>query len=599
MYYDSLMQGKGLIKRSKQIQIAGQSIYLIVAIALILLRFNLIAVVSAQALSVIIRRILAYRTIYTPEFKQRLQSVKAQVRKEILKPIYPNAVKVGLASLGEFLVSRSALIIGGLFLSLHEVASYGLSLQIIMIIATISVVYFASYQPKIAQYKVHGNDHAIVLIYLKSCGMMLFAFITGGLGLFFWGDWALQIIKSQTSLLSSPFLAAMLVISFLDYNRGMAGWVLVSGNSVPFFKSNLITAGTNLCLLFIFLQYTNAGIWGLILAQGTTQGIYQNWKWPIKVVKELHIKKIVTIYLKNVFMNKAILKKVTPGFVLFLWRKYNNNKEGRKREIMRTQIVNYLENIHPNGMTDEKQVVLDFLKCHSLSYFPYSYTEKYNPKDIVVYTDKERKMHYVLHDNKRLYFKRSYDKDTVKECYKNLLMEQDMASPHRYENADFRVHEGDVVADAGAAEGIFALSVVERAKELYLFEADKEWIAPLEATFTPFGDKVHIVNSYVSDKWIGCKIALDKFFEHKKVDFIKADIEGAELQLLGGAEEILQQPGLKLALCTYHYHDDAKLLKEKLLNAGFQVEFSKGYCFLHLDVLSPPYLRRGVIRAKK
>ncbi|MDR0571481.1 MAG: FkbM family methyltransferase [Rickettsiales bacterium] len=88
-------------------------------------------------------------------------------------------------------------------------------------------------------------------------------------------------------------------------------------------------------------------------------------------------------------------------------------------------------------------------------------------------------------------------------------------------------------------------------------------------------------------------------FEPKKVDFNKADIEGAETQLLSGAEKILQQPSLKLTLCAYHYHDDAELLKEKLLNAGFQVEFSKGYLFLHLDALSPPYLRKGIIRAKK
>jgi hypothetical protein len=165
---------------------------------------------------------------------------------------------------------------------------------------------------------------------------------------------------------------------------------------------------------------------------------------------------------------------------------------------------------------------------------------------------------------------------------------------------DFRVRDGDVVVDAGAAEGIFALSVVERAKELYLFEADKAWLEPLSATFAPWKDKVIIVNSFVSYKYVGGgKITLDKFFEHKKVDFIKADIEGAEFQLLGGAEKILQQSGLKLALCAYHYHDDAELLKEKLLNAGFQVEFSKGYLFLHLDAFSPPYLRRGVIRAKK
>jgi O-antigen/teichoic acid export membrane protein len=289
MYYDSLMQGKGLIKRSKQIQIVGQSAYLVVAVILILLRFNLIAVVSAQALSIIIRRVLSYETIYTAEFKQQLRNVKARARKEILKPVYPNAIKIGLASLGEFLVNRSALIFGGLFLSLNEIASYGLSLQIIMIIGSTSVVYFTSYQPKIAQYKVQDNNHAIARIYLKSCGMMVFTFIMSGIGLVFFGDWALQIIKSQTPLLSSSFLIVMLIVSYLDYNRGMSGWVLVAGNSVPFFKSNLITAGATLCLLFVFLQYTNLELWGLILAQGITQGIYQNWKWPVEVVKELPI----------------------------------------------------------------------------------------------------------------------------------------------------------------------------------------------------------------------------------------------------------------------------------------------------------------------
>ncbi|MDR0565850.1 MAG: hypothetical protein LBG47_02240, partial [Prevotellaceae bacterium] len=87
MYYDSLMQGRGLIKRSKQIQIVGQSAYLIVAVVLILLRFNLIAIVSAQALSVIIRRILAYRTIYSAAFRQHLHGANAHPTKDILKPV--------------------------------------------------------------------------------------------------------------------------------------------------------------------------------------------------------------------------------------------------------------------------------------------------------------------------------------------------------------------------------------------------------------------------------------------------------------------------------------------------------------------------------
>jgi hypothetical protein len=203
-------------------------------------------------------------------------------------------------------------------------------------------------------------------------------------------------------------------------------------------------------------------------------------------------------------MIKAKIKRITPAFVLFLWRKYANNKEKCKLEITRAQIVNYLENIPPADMTSEKQEVLDYLKCNPFHVFPYHYIEKYNTKSksITVYMDKEKKMRFVLYDNKRLYFKRSYDKDTVKACYNGLLMEQDIASPHRYESTDFRICEGDVVVDAGTAEGIFALSVVERAKELYLFESDKEWIAPLEATFAPWKNKVHVINNYISDSCV-------------------------------------------------------------------------------------------------
>jgi O-antigen/teichoic acid export membrane protein len=77
LYYDSLLQGQGLVMKAKQIQVVGQVVYIIVAVVLILLKANLIAIVSAQALSIIIRRILSYRTIYTTEFKQHLHDVTA------------------------------------------------------------------------------------------------------------------------------------------------------------------------------------------------------------------------------------------------------------------------------------------------------------------------------------------------------------------------------------------------------------------------------------------------------------------------------------------------------------------------------------------
>jgi O-antigen/teichoic acid export membrane protein len=292
LYYDSLLQGQGLVMKAKQIQIIGQVIYLIVAVVLILLKANLIAIVSAQALSIIIRRFLSYKTIYTSEFKQHLRNVVAQSRKEILKFIYPNAVKVGLTSLGGFLVTRSAVIIGVLYLSLETIASYGITIQIIAIIAGFSTVYFSTYQPKIVQNRAQNKIAEIKHLYLKSCLLLLTTYIFFGVGFFFFGDWALSLIGSQTPLLHRSFIAVALIIAFLESNHGIAGGILLTKNEVPFFKAALFAGGITVLLLFIFLKFTPLGVWGMIFAPGIAQGCYQNWKWPIVVAKELKIGKL-------------------------------------------------------------------------------------------------------------------------------------------------------------------------------------------------------------------------------------------------------------------------------------------------------------------
>jgi O-antigen/teichoic acid export membrane protein len=289
MYYDSLMQGQGLIKRSKQIQIVGQGVYLIVAVALILLHFNLIAIVSAQALSVIIRRILSYRTIYTSVFKGLLHSVKAKSTKEILKPVYPNAIKIGLTGLGGFLVSRSSIIIGSLYLSLGKIASYGITIQIIGIISSVACVYLTTYQAKIAQCRVQSDNDTIKQLYLKGCSFMFSTFLLGGMTLVFFGESVLDVIGSQTSLLSKSFMVFALLIYLLETNHTQAAIILLTKNEVPFFKAFLISGGSTSILLFIFLKYTNLDIWSLICAHGFVQLCYQNWKWPYEVFKQLNI----------------------------------------------------------------------------------------------------------------------------------------------------------------------------------------------------------------------------------------------------------------------------------------------------------------------
>jgi len=289
LYYDSLLSGKGLIKEAKQIQVLGQGLYLVVAAAMILLHFNLIAIVSAQALSIILRRILSYNTIYTEDFKKELNNSVAKARKDFIKPILPNAVKLGITSIGLFMVTRLAILIGALYLTLDDIASYGITIQTVGIIGSTAGVYLYTYLPQIAQYRINNKISIIRKIYLRGCGMMLLTFIVGGFALLFFGNWALDLIHSKTPLLSQSFIAVALLIYLLETNHGFAGNILVTKNEVPFFKASLFAGFVTLLLLLVFFNFTYLGVWSMILAQGIAQGIYQNWKWPMVVAKELNI----------------------------------------------------------------------------------------------------------------------------------------------------------------------------------------------------------------------------------------------------------------------------------------------------------------------
>jgi len=288
LYYDSLLQGKGLVKISKQILIIGQTIYLILAILLILLGYGLIAIVLAQAVSMIIKRWLSYKAFFSKDLKLKLENFESHDKKQIISVIYPNAVKLGLTNIGGFLVNKSAIFMGSMYLSLSTIASYGITIQVIGILAGLGGVYYQSYVPKISKCRAESNFQLLKQLYFKSALIQLIIYLSGGLVFIGYGNWFLEIINSKTSFLSWEMIAVGILISFLEKNHALAAGFLVAKNEVPFFKASLISGVATVILLWLLLDPVKIGLWGLLLAQGIAQAAYQNWKWPKVLINELN-----------------------------------------------------------------------------------------------------------------------------------------------------------------------------------------------------------------------------------------------------------------------------------------------------------------------
>lgn len=290
LYYNALLLGKGYIRRERQIMILSQCVYLSLAIVLIYAGYGLTAIVSSQAVSIILQRILSYRVFFTKELKQQLLHTEADETKDILRAISPNAVKVGLTQLGGFCVTKSALLIGSAFLTLEETACYGITLHIIDILARCSTVYYQSITPKIAQSRANKDVIKLKHYFVCSIGILVATFLLGGAAIAFLGNWGLNMIGSETKFLPTVMLCVMLLVYLLETNHSIAAGFISADNRIPFFIPSLLSGLGTVVLLWLFLSIFKWGVWGMILSQGIAQLVYQNWKWPSMVIKELNIR---------------------------------------------------------------------------------------------------------------------------------------------------------------------------------------------------------------------------------------------------------------------------------------------------------------------
>ncbi len=244
---------------------------------------------------------------------------------------------------------------------------------------------------------------------------------------------------------------------------------------------------------------------------------------------------------------------------------------------------------------NDKNKALAFIGKHGITHYPGEYSLPYLHMQIDVLYDSTKSLHFVLHNNKKLYFPKSYCTKTIKKLYVSLITEQDPSSAHRYVNS-YDDLKGKTLYDIGCAEGIFSLDTIEFTDQVVLFEFEDFWMEPLNATFEPWKNKVTIVQKYISNLNNEKCTTIDTYLADREKNnlFFKLDIEGAEQDALKGAEGILKNgKNLNIAICTYHKEDDPEVIS-KILNANnFHVEFTKGFLFWGNR------LNKALIRASK
>jgi hypothetical protein len=83
--------------------------------------------------------------------------------------------------------------------------------------------------------------------------------------------------------LSPSALLVFGVIIFLELNHSIFGLFITASNHVPFYKAALLAGAA--ILSFSAVLVGELGVWSLILVQGGVQLAYNNWRWPLAVMR--------------------------------------------------------------------------------------------------------------------------------------------------------------------------------------------------------------------------------------------------------------------------------------------------------------------------
>lgn len=145
---------------------------------------------------------------------------------------------------------------------------------------------------------------------------------------------------------------------------------------------------------------------------------------------------------------------------------------------------------------------------------------------------------------------------------------------HYYQKDHTEVAPNDTVLDVGAAEGLFALSVIDKCKQLILIEPNDYFVGALGMTFQTYMGKVTIHHVAVGNREgeitfdqdsLSGKVdgsaasgplkkitTIDKLLVDVRITYLKADLEGYEMEMLKGAKTTIQRNRPKIAITSYH-----------------------------------------------
>lgn len=290
-YYTSLLIGRGMIMESKKAMLASNLVYILLTFLLLFVGVGFKGIAIANLISPFVGRYLSYRCFFIPQLKKELSIyyITSKEKWELFKIVWHNAKRLGLVFVGTYAINKCSMFLAGLYLSLEEVASYGLMMQLMSVITMVSTTFFTVSEPRFAVLRTGDKRMELIQAFAFAMNVYYVLFLISCFCVLIFAPSFLCLIGANAELPSLNILLVYSIVVLLESNHSCFATFIVTGNKIPFVESSLLAGIAILGGSLLSLNYTVLGVLGLVLVQGICQLVYANWKWPYIVCRDFNI----------------------------------------------------------------------------------------------------------------------------------------------------------------------------------------------------------------------------------------------------------------------------------------------------------------------
>lgn len=292
-YFATFLRGVGAVEKYNKILVLARSVQLVLAVALLICGWGLLAPCIAYLAYGFLLRILCKRSYFKyknigKNLSQIKEKVDASQLFELFKTIWHNAWRDGFVSLSNYLTNQATVIVASAFLTLAETGVYSISIQLVTAIVTVASVKYTALQPAMQSAYVGRDREKATQLMSNSTVTMTFIYFFLLAILCLLGAPLLSLIQPDVAF--NPYVILGLGIYFYLYKRQALYASFISNtNRIPYVFPYFVSGIIGVILSIIFVSVFKAGVWGMIAGQLLPQLVYNCWKWPYAVRKMLKV----------------------------------------------------------------------------------------------------------------------------------------------------------------------------------------------------------------------------------------------------------------------------------------------------------------------